>query len=217
MGRKPVSKERVDNPQQREEWVRILLPIYIKNGLKRFSMDEVAKQLDISKATLYKHFRSREEIIEQALIVKLNDIGSFKEMLFDESQPYLDRYFNSIHLFFSEISGISTEFLLDLKNLYPQIWKRVEFFREYATTLLKAFYQKGIESGIFNNIDPTILVLNDKMFFDAISEPEFLINNGLSIQKAFRDYFTLRTKGLFQQQVPDLGLKIDSFIGDVGE
>ncbi len=178
-------------------------------------MDEVAQQLNISKATLYKHFRSREEIIETALIVKLNDIGSFKEMLFDESQPYLDRYFNSIHLFFAEISGISTEFLFDLKKLYPEIWKRVEFFREYAATMLKAFYQKGIESAIFNDVDPAILVLNDKMFFDAISDPDFLIQNGLSLQKAFRDYFTLRTQGLFKLDVPDLGIKIDDFIGGV--
>lgn len=178
-------------------------------------MDEVAKQLNVSKATLYKHFSSREEIVEMALMVKLNDIGSFKEMLFDENQPYLDRYFNSIHLFFAEISGISTEFLLDLKKLYPDIWKRVEFFREYAATLLKAFYSKGIDGGVFNDIDPAILVLNDKMFFDAISDPDFLIQNGLSLQKAFRDYFTLRTQGLFKNQVPDLAAKIDEFIGEV--
>ncbi|CAN5356331.1 TetR/AcrR family transcriptional regulator [soil metagenome] len=215
VGRKPVSKERREDPQQKEAWARVLLPIYIKNGLQKFSMDEVAKQLSISKATLYKHFKSREEIIETALIVKLNDIGSFKEMLFDESQPYLDRYFNSIHLFFAEISGISNEFLLDLKKLYPEIWKRVEFFREYAATMLKAFYQKGIEIGVFNDVDPTILVLNDKMFFDAISDPEFLIQNGLSLQKAFRDYFTLRTQGLFKDNVPELGRKIDDFIGGV--
>jgi hypothetical protein len=217
LGRKPVKKERIDNPLQKEEWARVLLPIYIKIGLKKLSMDEVAKQLKISKATLYKHFRSREEIIEMALLVKLNDIGSFKEMLFDENQPYIDRYFNSIHLFFAEISGISTEFLLDLKNLYPQIWKRVEFFREYAATLLKAFYSKGVEGNVFNDIDPAILVMNDKMFFDAISDPEFLINNGLSLQKAFRDYFTLRTQGLFKQNVPDLTRKIDDFIGVVIE
>lgn len=215
MGRKPVTKERIDNPQQKEEWARVLLPVYIKNGLKKLSMDEVAKQLNVSKATLYKHFSSREEIVEVALVVKLNDIGSFKEMLFDENQPYIDRYFNSIHLFFAEISGISTEFLLDLKNLYPEIWKRVEFFREYAATLLKAFYSKGIKGGVFNDIDPAILVLNDKMFFDAISDPEFLMQNGLSLQKAFRDYFTLRTQGLFKNSMPELSTKIDDFIGEV--
>ncbi len=217
VGRKPVTKERIDNPLQKEEWVRVLLPVYIKNGLKKLSMNEVAKQLKISKATLYKHFSSREEIIEMALMVKLNDIGSFKEMLFDETQPYIDRYFNSIHLFFAEISGISTDFLLDLKRLYPDIWKRVEFFREYAATLLKAFYSKGIEGGVFNDIDPAILVLNDKMFFDAISDPEFLIQNELTLQKAFRDYFTLRTQGLFRNNMPDLTRKIDDFIGEVME
>lgn len=215
MGRKPVKKKRIDNPQLKEEWVRVLLPVYIKNGLKSFSMDEIAAHLQISKATLYKHFKSREEIIETALIIKLSDIGSFKEQLFDENQSYVDRYFNAIYIFFAEISGISTDFLLDLKMLYPDIWKRVEFFREYAAEQLKAFYQQGIEQKLFNNISPALLVMSDKMFFDFISDPEFLKSNSLTLQEAFKDYFTLRTSGLFKQSPPELDGKIDKFIKQV--
>lgn len=179
------------------------------------SMDQVARQLNISKATLYKHFRSREEIIETALLVKLNDIGSFKDMLFDENEAYLDRYFNAIQLFFTEISGISTAFLLDLKNLYPEVWTRVEFFREYASNQLRIFYQQGIEQGYFNDIDPVILVINDKMFFDAISDPDFLTEHNLSLQKAFEDYFTLRTKGLFKDNKEPLSDRIKAFVAEV--
>lgn len=176
-------------------------------------MDAVAKHLDVSKATLYKHFSSREEIIETALAVKLEDIGSFKESLFDDSLPYLDRYFRAIHIFFAEISGISTEFLADLKTLYPETWKKVAFFREYAASQLQLFYKQGIELGYFNNISPILLVASDKMFFDNISDPDFLQENGLSLQSAFRDYFTLRTGGLFKKSNPDIEAQIEKFIG----
>ena len=215
MGRRPVKKERIDDPQLKEQWVRVLLPIYINNGLRKFSMDDIAAHLGISKATLYKHFRSREEIIENALVVKLNDIGSFREKLFDEEQEYWDRYFNAIYIFFAEISGISTDFLLDLKTLYPEIWKRVEFFRSYAADMLRDFYQQGIELGLFNDISPALLVASDKMFFDLISDPDFLKTQQLTLQQAFKDYFTLRTKGLFQSSDNELDKKISNFIAQI--
>lgn len=217
MGRRPVKKERIDDPQLKEQWVRVLLPIYINNGLRKFSMDDIAAHLGISKATLYKHFRSREEIIENSLVVKLNDIGSFREKLFDEEQEYWDRYFNAIYIFFAEISGISTDFLLDLKTLYPEIWKRVEFFRSYAADMLRDFYQQGIELGLFNDISPALLVASDKMFFDLISDPDFLKTQQLTLQQAFKDYFTLRTKGLFQSSDNELDRKIGKFIAQIAD
>lgn len=213
MGRKPVKKTRINDPEVKQQWARTLLPIYINQGLKRLSMDEVARHLEVSKATLYKHFSSREEIIETALAVKLTDIGSFKESLFDEDLPYLERYFKAIHIFFAEISGISTDFLSDLKTLYPDIWTKVEFFREYATSQLQLFYQQGIELGYFNNISPILLVASDKMFFDNISDPDFLKANNLNLQSAFRDYFTLRTGGLFKKTDSSIEEQIEQFIG----
>ena len=38
-----------------------------KFGSKRFSMDELAKNLGISKKTLYKHFGSKEELVKESL------------------------------------------------------------------------------------------------------------------------------------------------------
>lgn len=207
MGRKPVNKTRIDNKEQKEAWVRTLLPIYVNNGLKRFTMDDIAGHLEISKTTLYKHFRSREEILELALEVKLADIGSFKEDLFDEEQPFMDRYFNAMRTFFREISGISTEFLGELKHTYPHIWKKVDFFREYAANLLKIFYHHGIEQGFFHDINPLVLVINDKLFFQTISDPDFLKENKLSMQDAFHDYFKLRCYGLFVQSPQELDLE----------
>lgn len=207
MGRKPVNKARINNKEQKEAWVRKLLPIYIKNGLKRFTMDDIAGRLEISKTTLYKHFRSREEILQLALEVKLGDIGSFKEDLFNEKRPFMDRYFNAMQTFFREISGISTEFLAELKYTYPEIWKKVDFFREYAGNLLKIFYHHGIEQGYFHKINPTILVMNDKLFFQTISDPDFLKENKLSMQDAFHDYFKLRCYGLFVQGPKEIELE----------
>lgn len=197
MGRKPITKNRKENPEIRKKWAAEITPIFIKNGLKKFSMDEVAKLLNVSKATLYKHFASRELLLSFALEEKLQQIGNFQNDLFNETLPFLDRYHAAIHIFFHEIAGISTEFLSDLKHAHPKLWKKITFFIKFAAELLKQFYQKGIEQGYFNNIEPAVLVLSDKVFFETISDPDFLKENNLTLQKAFKSYFELRINGLF--------------------
>lgn len=213
MGRKPKQKQRIDAPELKTKWVKTLTPIYIRNGLRSMNMVAVAKTLGVSKATLYKYFASREEIIAYALETKLEEIGGFRDKLFDEELSFKERYFNAIFIFFNGIAGISNAFLLDLKQLHPEIWKKVEFFREYTVNMLELFYANAMEAGIFNDINPRILVMNDKQFFDLISDPEFLTREGISIQKAFRDYFTLRISGLFKKDEPidaDIEEKIQS-------
>lgn len=200
MGRKPIKKERIDAPEQKKEWVKILTPIYMRKGLRKMNMVEVAKTLSISKATLYKYFSSREEIIEFALETKLEEIGNFKNKLFDDELNFQDRYFNAIFVFFNGIAGISTTFLSDLKHMYPEIWKKVEFFREYTVSMLELFYKNAIDAGIFKKVNPYMLVLNDKQFFDLISDPDFLSDQNISIQEAFKDYFTLRISGIFKKE-----------------
>ncbi len=200
MGRKPIKKARVENPEVRKNWVAQLTPIFVKVGLKKFNMDEIAAALDVSKATLYKHFASREELLQYALEVKLEQIGTFQNDLFNDELPFLDRYLSAIHIFYHEISDISNEFLTDLKHLHPKLWKKIEFFRNYAANILKEFYKKGIEEKFFNDIEPAILVINDKLFFEAISDPDFLNENNLSLQQAFRSYFDLRINGLFSNK-----------------
>jgi len=198
LGRKPIKKVRLDDPQQKMEWLKILIPLYVRHGLKKFTMSEIAKILGVSKATLYKHFNSREQIIAEGLELKLNEIGSFKYNLFDENLPFIERYIKSTQVFLVEIAGISVNFLVDIKELYPDIWKKIVFFRAYSVDLLKQFYQQGIELGYFHDVSPTILALNDKLFFDAISDPDFLLEHNITMQQAFKDYLTLRVKGLIK-------------------
>lgn len=206
MGRKPINKKRIDAPEMKKDWVKKLTPIYMRNGLKSLNMNEVSKTLGVSKATLYKYFSSREEIVEYALETKLEEIGSFKNKLFDESLTFQERYFHAIFVFFNGIAGISNKFLHDLKTLYPNIWKKVVFFREYTVSMLQLFYENAIDAKIFKPVNPYILVMNDKQFFDLISDPDFLNDQNISIQEAFKDYFTLRISGLFNR---NSGLNID--------
>lgn len=64
-------------------------------GFQAVSMDEVARQLRISKKTIYKHFGSKEELLESALVDLFGKIESLLVALERQKTPkdVLLRYF----------------------------------------------------------------------------------------------------------------------------
>ncbi len=199
MGRKPLKKKRKDNPAKKEEWAQILIPHFQKKGLRDFTMDDVAELLDVSKATVYKYFKSREEIVELCVAVKLDAIRHFSDILMDNNIPFLERYFLSVEDLTKNIADISNTFLSDLKHLFPETWNIVNGFIEYALEIIQNYYEEGIKDGILDKVDSSLMVMSDRYFFQSLSDPDFLSSHNLTLQEAFRQYFKMKFFGIVKR------------------
>ncbi len=203
MGRKTTEKDRKDDPAKKRKWVQQLLPVIKQNGISCFTMDQIAAKLERSKATIYKYFSSREEIMSLAIDEILQDAGGFQEILDNKERPFMERYIMSLKFFSGKISGISVDFLEDLKQGYPHLWVKVESFRDLAMKVMAAHYQTGMERGIFNRFSLPVLVMTDQLFFTALTDPKFLEDNKLSLQEAFDQYFRMKLFGILGKEQGD--------------
>jgi AcrR family transcriptional regulator len=202
MGRKAVSKKRNQNPKHQKKYLLQLMPIFYEYGLQTLSMDDISLKLGISKATLYNYFATKEDMVAGILDHVLGEIGHFEEILADKQRTFLDRYFSSVLLLTQSIAGISNLFLSDLQTQYPALWELVRNFRDYAATVLQRFYEEGKELGILSGFSTNILVLSDRLFFDALTEPQILAANDLTIRQAFQEYFKLKCFGMLKMDTP---------------
>ncbi len=199
MGRKPVTKPRILNPETRAAYVEKIGPTLMQQGLKTYNMNELAQLIGVSKATLYKHFRSREEIFSEVVDRKIEQIMRFDDILKDQSISFRMRYEEAVQMGSIQMAGISNAFLLDLKRLFPDLWHKVMLFQEFVTASLEAFYKEGIEDGILGDHDPKFLALTDQIFISSLSDPEFLINNQLTLPAAIDSYFGFKRTGIFKE------------------
>ncbi len=199
MGRKSLKKKRKDNPLKKEEWAKALIPHFQKKGLRDFTMDNVAELLKVSKATVYKYFKSREEIVELCVAVKLSEVQHFSAILTDKQAPYFDRYFLSLEDLTKNVSDISNTFLSDLKQLFPATWDTVNNFIEYALQILREYYEEGIASGALENANSSLMVMSDRFFLRALSDPDFLNSHQLTLEEAFKQYFRIKFFGIVKR------------------
>ncbi len=199
MGRKSKNKKRKHHPQKKEQWAKQLLPHFQKNGLRNFTMDDVAELLNVSKATVYKYFKSREEIVQLCVAVKLEEIRHFSEILTNKKTPFLDRYFLSLEDLTKNIADISNTFLADLKYLFPETWQTVNDFIEYALQILREYYEEGIAGGMLDDASSSLMVMSDRFFLQSLSDPDFLNSHQLTLKDAFKQYFKMKFFGIVKR------------------
>jgi AcrR family transcriptional regulator len=198
MGRKPIDKVRIDNPELREDWVRQVAPHFFLTGLNAFNMNEISLILDVSKATLYKHYATHVEVLEEMVDMRVAQVAEFDMMLFDPSLDYWQRYRNAILYVCDKLSDVSATFLNDLKGDFPYLWERITVLQNYMTERLQSFYEQGIREGLVGDYDPRFLAISDRQFISQVCEPSFLKENALSLQSAINAYFQIKLKGIFK-------------------
>lgn len=199
MGRKPVKKDRIDDPELKSKWIKQLSGVYLRNGLTKFTMDDIASKLTISKATLYKYFASREEILDEVVKMRIEQIEVFEEYLKNEEITFTERYFEIIKKASIMLAEMSNQFLVDTKQLYPELWIKMREFQDRALFVAEAFYRKGIDAGIMNDINPRLLALTDKMFIRSVSDDNFLQGYEITLEEAFDNYFLMKSHGIFKK------------------
>ena len=154
---------------------------YNQFGFKKTSVDDISRDLRISKKTIYKHFKSKEQIFK-FLVEKIS--VQFREMI----EPRLIE----ISTFEKKMEQLVYIIFHDIRNWLKESRDSFEFRFKFELTqqaFQKAYhnmaidlYKKGIENGEFSNtnVELTIKFL-DSMLYESIKLIH--VNHDLGIEQ----------------------------------
>ena len=197
MGRKSTERYRYKDLEIKEKHTIRFMVYFQNNGVEKFSMSKMAKDLEISKTTIYNHFSSKEEIIDAAITYKLNVISEYQTVLENITLPYTERYRKAMLFFCVQIFDVSNMLLLQIKEKYPEIWRKVAVFQKNVMLDLKSYYEIGIEIGVFkSDMNPLLLSLDDQKFFDLLSAQNVLKENNIEVLEVFNHHYSVKFNGL---------------------
>ncbi len=184
---------RYTDPECRNKLVSKLLYPFKSGGFQQLRMDDVAKQMDISKATLYKYFSSKEEIV--AIVVDLfirQIIDLYKDYLGDSELPYPVRFQKSFPQTLLIANYGSEPFMNDLRDSLPELYERLDAAVGARNESLKEFYEAGMEAKAFHRQNATLIVMQDELMCKQLVNPVVLMKNNLTLQNAICDYYRMR-------------------------
>jgi AcrR family transcriptional regulator len=184
-----------------EELKKILLKVrglYIRYGIKSVTMDDVARELGISKKTLYQHVADKNDLVAKVFEMQMNENTQSFEYLFNDGSNAIDQ----LLVAFEWIAGGTREYSLvsdyTLKKYYPDLHSRITRSRqEHFIKFIKRNLIQGQEEGLFrNDLDVNIISKIHAPRIQNAFDPDPSLNNERLSPEALYEFFKYHIRGI---------------------
>lgn len=157
------------------------------NGFYSMTMDELAARAGVSKRTLYRYFRSKEDVIRATLEAFLLELEREAQSLLasEENIPvFLTRaieYISTRGQFILNQKGLD-----DLRRHYPHLWEMIDSFRAKMVGNMIAALMERENSKAHRSVDSRVVTAVVVASMQAVVNPDFLLKNGITFAEAAR-------------------------------
>ena len=168
----------------------------IKFGYRKVTMDEIAGDLVMSKNTIYKHFRSKEELAK-ALVSQLQAEMDTDLTAIEKTQPDPLKIFSeSILLLRKQLGPWFEHFFKELAVELPQLWEEFLRYRNEKILSIRTLVEKGIKKGTFRKVNASIAVEAYLGAIKAVINYRFLEQENLTFDAALEAVLDIWAKGI---------------------
>ena len=151
------------------------IEVYKKKGPK-FTMDDLATSLGMSKKTIYTVFRDKKTLLIDMVDYTFDAIKTAEEEVM--KRPGLsteERLRCILGVMPDQMAGVDFNQMYTMKDKYPEAYALINKRLESGWELTLSVLNEGINEGVFRRIDETVF----QMIFDASLE-RFLNGNELA-------------------------------------
>jgi len=166
-------------------------------GFYKTSMDELSKGLGISKKTIYKHFPSKDILVEQICTCTSEQITGTIDEIVDADKDVIWKFVKILNMYSNLTMNISGKWLRDLQIHSPGEAAKIDERRRAKTIdILTKLLQQGKREKLIENFPAPIIINAFTATIGSIMKPDFLMTNKLSVYQAFDGTFNFLLNGM---------------------
>lgn len=170
----------------------------------RITMESVAKDLFISKKTLYKYFKNRDDLLNAVVALFKKEVSDIFESTFKSNKDSFIAMFETLAKLVPKLLDIRMGrfFLEHIKRINPKLWKDMKEFRSnQINKYIPLAIRSGIKSGYIRkdiNIQVSLLIFFSLV--DNIINPDFLIDSSVSGKDVIKEVLGIFFYGITTQK-----------------
>jgi AcrR family transcriptional regulator len=172
--------------------------VFRDRGFRKVTVEELCADLGMSKRTFYRYFPDRDELVtavavevferhQPAILENLTSDGPVDEIL----KKHFDLLINNV------LSNVSTQVMVDIQVLMPELWDRIDRFRSRAVGIIAELLRRGQKEGsIRPDIDATVAGKLIQGILTNVAHPRFMAEQGLSFDQFITTFKDLLLEGV---------------------
>jgi AcrR family transcriptional regulator len=192
----------LDNPG-RQRIVSAARYHFFAYGFRSVTMDDLARELGMSKKTLYDHFPSKTALVEAVLVDKVRSVeDDLKSITADASSDFPGSVRRLLARLQEHLAEVQPPFLRDLRRDAPELFsivetKRRDMVHQYFGKLVR----DGQSAGIIREDLPTELIVEILLAAaQGIMNPEKLTDLGIAATRGFSVIISVILEGVLTER-----------------
>lgn len=169
--------------------------VFKKLGV-RFTMDDVAADSHMSKKTIYRAFRDKDELCAAMADYLFDGVKEAERMVLESDLPTVEKLRTLLGALPESYNELDFTQLHLLKDKYPELYKIVEKRLETGWETTIALIDRGIEEGVIRPIPVPLIKLMFESSIEKFFQKDVLLMNGIGYTEALEQVVSVIMDGI---------------------
>lgn len=154
--------------------------IFLQEGFYKTPMDEIARELKISKKTIYKYFESKDVLVNQVVLNFLEYNKNNILEIINRNNDAVTKLFSLFQYLGRLLVNINNKWIIDIQQHYRHLWKKIDKFRtQMMIANISVLIEQGKNEGFIVNYPTEIIVMFFISSIRGLINPDFIVEHRL--------------------------------------
>ena len=172
--------------------------MYLRYGIKSVTMEDVSRELGISKKTLYQYFTDKQQLVEGVAHFEMNRAKKSLQEIFEQEFDAIHEMYQ-LHCFLAEMAKHHSHVAeYDLKKYYPAIFQEImNMKREWLNALWKTNIEKGKQEGYYRSeVNTEIIAKTNLLRFESSMDTCIFSDEEMESKDFFNEILIYHIRGI---------------------
>lgn len=176
-----------------------------ETGFHAATMDDLSSRTGVSKRTIYRYFRSKDNLVNAVVDGLMANIQLQVDAALASTENPVEKIMVLISTVTRNLRFLNPTIMRDLQKYYPHVWDRMEHFRaKKIRNVIENIMESGARQGCFRDFIPEVFTAALLASIRNVVNPAFILENNLTLDKAALGVFDIFLFGIASQEARKL-------------
>jgi TetR/AcrR family transcriptional regulator, cholesterol catabolism regulator len=138
--------------EQQDKWLKRVEDLFLRLGIKSITMDDVARELGISKKTLYTFVESKDDLVKKVIERHIEQDKKDCAIMFSTAKNALEEMFFVMDSNAQQMTQMKANIVYDLQKYHRDAWEVMsEFQHGFLYQVVRANLERGVKEGLYRD------------------------------------------------------------------
>lgn len=181
-----------------EQILRQSAIVFMRYGIKSVTMDDVCRELGISKKTLYQFVEDKADLINKVLDYDIHSEVEAIGNILGNKYSALEELHHIQSMVTHKVKNMHSSIVYDLRKYYPEAWCRVMAHRNsFVVSCIEQNIRKGQAEGVFrSDIQPAVIARIYSSRIEVVIDASLFAELNLSAAEIYIEAMRYHIRGI---------------------